>query len=113
MKRSERENRTVKAMIGMYCQGHHGGHAGLCEECQALYAYAVQRTAKCVFGEEKPACGQCPIHCYRPQMKEKIGKIMRYAGPKMIYRHPILALRHLIIKRRSVKNPAQISRSGP
>jgi hypothetical protein len=100
MKRSEREIKTARNMIGIYCRGRHGGGAVLCEECQALRLYAEQRTLKCPFGEEKPACGQCPIHCYKPQMREKIGRVMRYAGPKMIYRHPIQAIRHLLIAKR-------------
>lgn len=102
MKRSEREIKTVGNMIGIYCRGHHGG-AVLCEECRALSLYAEQRTRKCHFGEEKPACGQCPIHCYKPQMKAAIGRVMRYAGPKMIYRHPLQALRHLLIAKRPLR----------
>ncbi len=33
---------------------------------QALNAYADKRLDKCVFGENKPACKQCPVHCYQP-----------------------------------------------
>jgi hypothetical protein len=33
-------------------------------------------------------------------MREKIKTVMRFAGPKMIFRHPILGIRHLIDKRR-------------
>jgi hypothetical protein len=29
-------------------------------------------------------------------MREKIREVMRYAGPRMIYRHPIMAVFHLI-----------------
>jgi hypothetical protein len=99
MTRSEHEIKTVKIMIGMYCRGHHGSRKTLCEECRNLFSYAEQRTLQCRFGEEKPACGRCPIHCYKPQMKEKIGRVMRFAGPRMIYCHPILAIRHLIAAR--------------
>jgi hypothetical protein len=104
MTRTEREIQTVRKMIDIYC--HHGGGKTLCEECLALCAYAEQRVEKCPFGEEKPACGQCPIHCYKPQMKEKIGRVMRFSGPKMIYRHPVLALRHLIAKHAPIAPPA-------
>jgi hypothetical protein len=112
MKRSEREIQTVRNMIGMYCRDHHGGGAALCEECRALGLYAEQRTRKCPFGEEKPACGRCPIHCYKPQMKERIGRVMRYAGPKMIYRHPIQALRHLLVARWPAPLAGEIKSSG-
>ena len=100
MKRTERERQTVGKMIGIYCRAHHGGGKALCEECRALYAYAEQRAEKCPFGDEKPTCSQCPIHCYKPQMKERIGRVMRFSGPKMMYRHPVLALRHLMAKRK-------------
>ena len=45
-------------------------------------------------GETKLACAKCPIHCYQPEVREKVKAVMRYAGPRMIWRHPILALRH-------------------
>jgi hypothetical protein len=31
-------------------------------------------------------------------MREKIKAVMRYAGPRMIYRHPILAGKHFLNK---------------
>jgi hypothetical protein len=34
-------------------------------------------------------------------MRENIRKVMRYAGPRMIYHHPIMALRHLLDGRRT------------
>ena len=52
------------------------------------------------FHEGKTTCANCPAHCYKPEMREKIRKVMRYAGPRMIYRHPILALLHIIDGRR-------------
>lgn len=88
-------------MIGLYCRRHH--HERPCKACEALLAYATQRIAACPYGEDKPACSQCPIHCYRQAMRERIREVMRFAGPRMIYRHPLLALRHLIVKRRSVR----------
>jgi len=29
-------------------------------------------------------------------MRERIRSVMRYAGPRMMYRHPLLAFHHLI-----------------
>jgi hypothetical protein len=34
------------------------------------------------------------MHCYKPAMREKIKDVMRYSGPRMSYRHPLLALFH-------------------
>ena len=69
---------------------------------QALNAYAEKRLDKCVFGEEKPACKQCPVHCYQPIKREEMKQVMRWAGPRMLWRHPILTIRHLIDDRRPV-----------
>ena len=33
-----------------------------------------------------------------PQMRERIRAVMRYAGPRMITRHPVAAVRHLLGK---------------
>ncbi|HOG17895.1 MAG TPA: nitrous oxide-stimulated promoter family protein [Syntrophales bacterium] len=90
-----REIRTGRLMIGMFCRRHHGGEA-LCDECRELSSYAEDKTRRCRFGAEKPACSDCPVHCYQPAMREKIRAVMRYAGPRMIWSHPILALRHLL-----------------
>lgn len=103
MERSEREIKTVRIMIGMYCRNRHGSGNTLCENCRNLCSYAEKRILKCPFGENKPVCSQCPIHCYKPQMKKQIGAVMRFAGPKMMFRHPILAIRHLITQRNSSK----------
>ena len=35
------------------------------------------------------------MHCYQPTMKEKAKTIMRYSGPRLIYKSPILALHHV------------------
>jgi hypothetical protein len=82
-------------MIGMYCRRHHGGKP-LCEDCRELDAFAQRKTLRCPFGENKPSCAKCRIHCYKPQMKTKIREVMKYSGPRMMYSHPILAVRHFI-----------------
>jgi hypothetical protein len=32
-------------------------------------------------------------------MREEIGRVMRFSGPRMMFGHPILALRHVIVQR--------------
>ena len=94
-----REARTMASMIDIYCRGHHAEQrpaaGGLCPECEELKAYAMKRLACCPFGEGKPVCAKCRVHCYKPQMKEKIAAVMRYAGPRVVVKHPILSLEHL------------------
>lgn len=92
--RMDREKRTIRAMIGIYCRAHHCGRRALCGECRELLDYAFARLDRCPFGEEKTPCAQCPIHCYKPAMRERVRDVMRYAGPRMLLRHTWLALRH-------------------
>lgn len=98
--RMARQKRTIQAMVAIYCRAHHRRAAGLCAECQALLDYALCRLGRCPFGAEKPACANCPIHCYRPAMRTAVRRVMRYAGPRMLWRHPILALFHWLDGRR-------------
>jgi hypothetical protein len=97
--RLRREARTVEAMIAIFCRGRHGGRA-LCAECEALRQYAQARLERCRFGPEKPVCVRCPVHCYRPDLRAQIREVMIYAGPRMLLRHPVLAVRHLLDERR-------------
>jgi len=94
--RIEREKRTIRAMLALYCRDHHGRADELCDECAELLKYALGRLDRCPFGEGKTACSDCEIHCYKPAMREKVRQVMRYSGPRMLLHHPILAVRHLI-----------------
>ena len=67
----------------------------LCPQCQALLDYAHKRLEHCKFGEDKPSCTRCPVHCYKPAMREQIRQVMRYSGPRMLLHDPIMAIRHL------------------
>jgi hypothetical protein len=86
----EKEFRTAEAMIDLFCRGHHGGGEELCPECRGLLGYVRQRLEKCRFRGNKPRCSKCTVHCYLPEMREKIRAVMKYAGPHMLLRHPIL-----------------------
>lgn len=106
-KRREREKRTVSQMIALYCAGNHKdssksetSYAGeaLCQACKILDDYAVLRTERCRKMEVKTSCEQCENHCYAPEMREKVRAVMRYSGPRMLGKHPIAAIRHLIGK---------------
>lgn len=91
------EKRTIRVMVEMYCQGHHDGPAKMfCAECTELLHYAEQRLEKCPFGLDKGPCSKCAVHCYKPDMRRRIQAVMRYAGPRMLTRHPVMGLRHVI-----------------
>lgn len=110
--RLTRERRTIEAMIGIYCREQHGRRPALCDECEGLRAYAAQRLEHCPFGADKPTCVNCRVHCYRAEMRERVRQVMRYAGPKMLWHHPILALVHLWIDghRRAPERPTRAAR---
>ncbi len=91
----QRERDTVRLMIGIFCRGRHGGRT-LCASCAQLAGYAMQRIDRCPFQAAKPTCAKCAVHCYRPAMREAVREVMRYAGPRMALRHPILAFLHLL-----------------
>lgn len=56
---------------------------------QALNAYADKRLTSARLLRNKPACKQCPVPCYQPAKREEMKQIMRWAGPRMLWRHPI------------------------
>lgn len=96
------EFKTVRYMVEIYCKAHHGQIEGLCQQCHDLLEYAEVRLDRCPYGQDKPTCNKCPIHCYKPDPKEQMRLVMRYAGPRMLLPHPILAIRHLRHEKRAV-----------
>jgi len=87
-------------MIRIHCRDLHGEDYRLCEDCAALLTYATRRLDRCVFGDDKPTCANCTVHCYSAAMRDEVRAVMRYAGPRMLWRHPVLALWHLVDGRR-------------
>lgn len=92
----EQEKKMVSEMIALYCKKKHHTKGALCPECAALTEYARQRSDKCPFMETKTFCSNCKVHCYKPEMREKIREVMRFSGPRMIFTHPVSAIRHVI-----------------
>ena len=87
-------------MVRMYCRAQHRDRhraaSGLCADCASLLEYSNRRVERCRFGAQKPVCDRCEVHCFQPERREEIRTVMRYSGPRMIYRHPYLAIRHLL-----------------
>jgi len=96
-RRVRREKKTIGVMVAMYCRAHHPhGEAGeLCRQCRGLLVYAEARIDRCVFRDSKPACNRCRVHCYAREMREEVRSVMRFAGPRMMGAHPVLAVMHL------------------
>lgn len=93
-KRISREKRTVERMVRLYCRKNER-HNSLCPACEKLLVYAHKRLSACPFEDNKPTCKRCPIHCYKPDMRERMRAVMRYAGPRMLFYHPLDAIVHL------------------
>lgn len=107
----ERERLTMSKMVGIYCSAHHQGtEYSLCEDCGEFLDYAYLRLEKCPYGEDKPTCANCPIHCYKPARREQVKRIMRYAGPRMLLHHPVLAITHKLDGLRKAIHPKQLTR---
>lgn len=89
------EKKVVTKMIALYCNSKHNTKGEqLCDSCSELCEYAFARLERCPFGENKPTCGSCSIHCYKPDKKEHIRQIMRFAGPRMLLLSPVYTMRH-------------------
>ena len=99
-RKRQREKETVSQMIAIYCKKKHGTKNGLCSECAELEAYARFRSDKCPFMETKTFCSNCKVHCYKPDMREKIKEVMRFSGPRMLLVNPVMAIRHVIESKR-------------
>jgi hypothetical protein len=109
--RLSREFETMRHMVALYCRDHHGSEAAApCPQCAGFLDYAERRLEKCPYGQDKPTCANCPVHCYKKAPREFAREVMRYAGPRMMTRHPYLALMHLVDGRRKVAHPMEMRR---
>lgn len=102
----QREKQMVSQMIALYCRRKHHTRGELCPDCAALSRYACMRSDRCPFMETKTFCSNCRVHCYQPEMREKIREVMRFSGPRMIFYHPVAAIRHVVETKREKKRLA-------
>ncbi len=92
--RIEREKITLKHMFKIYCKGN--GHSPkLCADCSELLAYSLRRLDSCPHGNKKGSCKSCKTHCYKEPERTTIRKVMGYAGPRMMLRHPAMVIGHI------------------
>ena len=84
-KRIEKDKKILKKFISIYCKENHLKKGtkeykdGLCRECYELLEYAVKKSENCPLNP-KPQCKHCAIHCYRPDMRQKIKKVMTFSS---------------------------------
>ena len=108
--RLQKEFTTIKTMVKLFCRDHHQPEDKICEECSNLIDYAAERLRNCPFHDNKSTCGTCSVHCYRKDMRQKVIGVMRYAGPRMAWKHPVMAIHHFMKSRK--KSPVFPAQSG-
>lgn len=93
-KKFKREGLTIEKMLLIFCRGHHSKKEKLCLSCSDLLSYCIERIKKCPHALAKPRCAECKIHCYQKAMRDRMKEVMKYSGPRMVYRHPWLTIMH-------------------
>lgn len=108
------ELEVMTRMTRLFCAKHHGSPEGLCPKCRDFLAYATKRLACCPYGEDKPVCGKCKIHCYKPQYRQVAKDIMRSSGPQLLWHHPMWLLEHLQqLRKPAPDKPRNVARPQP
>jgi hypothetical protein len=106
--------RTLADFIELYCREKHAeesktkvelktldvnmiaGHSlYLCPECQKLLGHAFTKRSHCPM-HPKPACKDCPNHCYHPKYRAEIRQVMKYSGRRLVMSGRIDLLLHLL-----------------
>lgn len=102
MSKIDEEKRELDFMIRIYCRKNHD-NKNLCNECKELREYAFIRLEHCRYGKNKSSCNKCPTPCYKKEKREQIRNVMRFSGPRMIFYHPAIAIKHLLSDLASTK----------
>ncbi len=109
-----RDLRTVATFIQVDCDAHHRRQPRctptlkgydldrltrrpllLCADCRKLLAHALVKRTLCPL-DPKPACKDCPEHCYAPTYRARIRQVMRRAGTRLVLRGRLDYLWHLL-----------------
>lgn len=96
------EKEIIKFMIQSYCRHTHH-EKELCPQCQELLDYANKRIDVCPFMATKTFCSSCKVHCYALDKRAQIREVMKNSGPRMLFHHPILLIKHIISSKRRSK----------
>lgn len=90
-----KEKQHIKKSFLLYCHKHHGtADETLCPKCTALLATVMVKMNKCKYGITKPICDRCDDSCLGTAPTREFLKIMKSSGRSMMFRHPIMAIKH-------------------
>ena len=111
---SRKEIKDLKVLLqftAVYCRVKHGDDKSVmttadpelqhlplqkypvCQQCREFLLYAFERRLRCPLAD-KPACKHCPVHCYKPEHRQKVREIMRFSGQYLILRGRLDLLWH-------------------
>ncbi|NMD38267.1 MAG: nitrous oxide-stimulated promoter family protein [Christensenellaceae bacterium] len=90
----KQEKEILTQIVCLYCHKKHK-YSELCPDCKELLDYAKKRSESCPYKKTKSFCSNCKNPCYRKDMREKIRKVMKFSGPRMIFYHPVIVIRHI------------------
>ena len=65
----------------------------LCMDCQKLLNHGIAKLLLCPY-DPKPICKKCPTHCYAPDYREKMRRVMRFSGLYLVKRGRLDMLFH-------------------
>lgn len=85
----DQEKELIEVMIKIYEDGNH-------VDLSELKNYSFRRIENCPRKKEKTFCSSCPIHCYQKIYRHKIREVMKYSGKRILFKHPLLTIKHLI-----------------
>lgn len=104
IKLSERDRATLEAIGSIYCRRHHRDivkdGTGLCASCREAVEATLERAQSCPNGH-RDNCQDCSVKCQRGEGQQRIREIMRYAAPRMLFRHPLMTFVYLRKRLRS------------
>ena len=92
----DNEISVIITMIEIYYKNKKHKNLHTITEIEELKHYCKSRVANCPVILEKTFCSSCKIHCYDPNHRALIKKVMKYSGPRMLFYHPILLVKHLV-----------------
>jgi hypothetical protein len=75
-----KDEQILKKFVSVYCNKKHGSQQNrLCDCCNDLLSYALDRLSKCPF-DPKPKCKDCKVHCYSEKYRTQIREVMKFSG---------------------------------
>ena len=104
--------RVLAQFTSVYCRVHHPDQEKLpleqdvsgvsalkvhkypvCDECREFLYYAIERRLRCPL-DPRPICKHCPVHCYKPDYRQKVREVMRFSGKYLMKRGRLDLLWH-------------------